>query len=56
MSRCKACDTKLSEFELTRKYANTQEYVDLCNHCFKTIEHEVAVEERQDLYHELSEE
>lgn len=56
MSRCKACDKKMSEFELTRKYAGTQQYVDLCNDCFDSIKREVVVEERQDLYHEQASE
>ena len=52
MSRCKACDTIMSSFELTRKYAESGEYIDLCNHCFKTIANEVPVIERYDLQHE----
>ena len=56
MSRCKACDKKMSEFELTRKYAGTNRYVDLCNKCFSSIASEVIVQERDDLRHEGSEE
>ncbi len=56
MSRCRACDKVMTEFEMTRKYAGTQKYVDLCNDCFDPIKREVPVEERQDLYHEFSEE
>lgn len=50
--RCLACDTLLSSFEATRKYTDTHKYVDLCNHCFATIESEVEVESRFDLMHE----
>lgn len=51
MSRCKACDAIMNKFELTRKYAGTTQYVDLCNRCFSTINKDVPVEERQDLLH-----
>ena len=47
--RCKACDKKLSDFESTRRYANTDEFIDLCNHCFSTIEEDVEYSEREDL-------
>ena len=33
MSRCKACDVILSEYELKKKDANTGEYLDLCGEC-----------------------
>lgn len=33
MSRCKSCDIKLTESELTRKN-KYGEYEDLCNQCF----------------------
>ncbi len=47
--RCKACDRALSDFESTRKYANHEEYVDLCNHCFSTIADDIEYSEREDL-------
>ena len=31
--RCLACDVALNEFEATRKYPGTKNYVDLCNTC-----------------------
>ena len=55
MSRCKACDSIMTSFELTRKYAESGAYVDLCNHCFGTIAHEVPVIERPDLLHDTLE-
>lgn len=56
MSRCKACDAIMNSFELTRKYAESCKYVDLCNHCFSTIAEDVVVIERADLQHEELEE
>ena len=47
MSRCRACDKNLSDYESTRKYTNTTIYIDLCNHCFSGIY--VQAEERPDL-------
>jgi hypothetical protein len=47
--RCKACDKALSDFESTRKYPESGEYVDLCNECYATIQEELEAEEREDL-------
>ena len=47
--RCKACNTNLNDFELTRKHAVTGEYMDTCNRCFRWVENEVPVETREDL-------
>ncbi len=49
MSRCRACDCILSDYELTRKSAVTGEYYDLCNHCFSYIKSDVYFKERIDL-------
>ena len=49
MSRCRACDVILSDYELTRKSAVTGEYYDLCNHCFSYIKDSVYSKERIDL-------
>jgi hypothetical protein len=56
--RCKACDKNLTSFESTRKIVyedDSVEYIDLCNHCYKTIEiEEIAdVVNRYDLLHEV---
>ena len=48
MSRCKACDTIMTSFELTRKYSDNT-YVDLCNKCFKLSNYKSSVKERNDL-------
>jgi hypothetical protein len=47
--RCKACDKALSDFESTRKYPESNEYVDLCNVCYATIQEDIETEEREDL-------
>lgn len=49
--RCIACNKNLSDFESTRKYADSQQYVDLCNKCFSTISDSVTTVERLDLKH-----
>ena len=46
---CIACDCNLSDFESTRKNANTGEYLDMCNHCFDEISSNFVVIEREDL-------
>jgi hypothetical protein len=35
--RCVACDARLTLVEATRKSEDTDEYLDLCNTCFRTI-------------------
>jgi hypothetical protein len=39
----------LSDFESTRKSANTGEYLDLCNSCFSDIQYDVDAIVREDL-------
>ena len=34
MSRCKACDTILNQGEMSRKDAETGEFIDLCGSCY----------------------
>lgn len=50
--RCMACNVNLTDFESTRKSTITNEYLDLCNHCFYTISDDVSSLERADLEHE----
>ena len=33
MSRCKACDVILNDYELSKTEPETGEFVDLCNRC-----------------------
>lgn len=54
MSRCIACDKKLSAFESTRKTIDNLgnfRYLDLCNTCFKEsrLSKEIPIIERTDL-------
>lgn len=47
--RCLACQRLLSDFEATRRYAESQEFVDLCSNCFECVRGEFEVTERADL-------
>lgn len=47
--RCKSCNSALTDYEATRKYHDTHEYVDLCNDCFGKSDINFIVEEREDL-------
>jgi hypothetical protein len=37
--KCRACDVLLAGEEITRKSLLLGDYIDLCNRCFKPIEH-----------------
>lgn len=50
--RCLACNALMSDFESTRKSMITEQYIDLCNHCYYTISNDVTALERTDLEHE----
>jgi hypothetical protein len=52
---CRACDRPLTDFEATRRYFGTHNYLDLCNHCFSTLVPRPEVAERYDLYDGASE-
>lgn len=55
MSRCLSCNVILNDFESTRKYANTGEYVDMCKRCFNSSDQEgIVVIDRADLKPEES--
>lgn len=41
--RCKACNKVLSNFELTRKGKESDEFVDLCNECYTYVSDDVQV-------------
>jgi len=45
--KCLACDIILTDFEATRKYKSTGEYVELCDSCIEGAEYEVII--RKDL-------
>jgi hypothetical protein len=55
--RCLSCNNILSDFESTRKYKNTQSYIDLCTLCFNESDLKLLeVTERTDLKHDSDEE
>ena len=47
--RCLACNKNLSDFEATRKSAETGELLDICNDCFFYTEDAIATIDRDDL-------
>jgi len=47
--RCLSCNCVLTDFEATRRGANTNEFIDLCNKCFTPIAEDIHVIERNDL-------
>ena len=47
--RCTACDKVLTDYEATRKSAESLEYLDLCNECYSYIAEDVPAIDREDL-------
>ena len=47
--RCRCCNIALTDYEATRKSVVTNEYLDMCNKCFKTIKEDVLIKDRPDL-------
>lgn len=49
--RCTCCNKPLTDFESTRRHKVTNEFLDTCNWCLKSIQREVflPVSERNDL-------
>lgn len=47
--RCICCNVALTDYESTRKSVTTNEFIDMCNKCFKTIQNDVAYKDRLDL-------
>lgn len=54
--RCRSCDRNLSDQESTRKSAVTEEYIDLCNYCFTTVEEYFTSQEENTPLEEFLEE
>ncbi len=50
--RCLSCNEILSDFEATRKSVNTNQFIDLCNRCYHTVDDDILSIERGDLEHE----
>lgn len=47
--RCLSCNEILTDYEATRRSANTEEYVDLCNLCFRDVKDDLKTIDRTDL-------
>jgi hypothetical protein len=47
--KCLSCDKILSDFEATRKYTDTTDFVDLCNKCFSFVHEVINVTENYSL-------
>jgi len=39
--RCRACNCILTDQEATRKYTTVNDFVELCDHCYSTIEEDL---------------
>lgn len=50
--RCLCCDCRLTPFEATRKSKIDGSFIDMCNNCYKHIEHDVPTNTRKDLANE----
>lgn len=48
--RCIDCDVELTDFEATRRDQRTNQFLDLCNECFRPVADFIPVKERYDLY------
>lgn len=49
---CSCCDRLLTEFESTRRNANTFQFIDLCKVCFEDVKPFVPTIDRKDLISE----
>ena len=47
--RCIACDGELTDYEATRRFAVSQEFIDLCNRCAAVSLNDSDVVDRADL-------
>ena len=46
--RCRSCDVILNDYESTRRYIQSDEFIDLCSRCFCETDIEYSIE-REDL-------
>jgi hypothetical protein len=53
--RCLSCNRNLTDFEATRRYTTTEEFLDLCNRCFASVSEDLHTIERSDLAHDEDE-
>ena len=47
--RCIACDVELTDYEATKRFAVSQEFIDLCNRCAAVSLNDSDVVDRADL-------
>ena len=47
--RCLACNKALTDFESTRKSAQSGDYLDMCNGCYFYTDNEINTIDREDL-------
>jgi len=47
--RCNCCNKLLSDFEATRRFKETKEFVDMCNECVDTLPKDIRFINRTDL-------
>lgn len=40
--KCQACDVILSDREATRKFIDSKEYIELCDHCFDYVREDLG--------------
>jgi hypothetical protein len=52
--RCNACNRLLSDFEATRRHAETGDFLDLCNRCLQVVNEQTKIPaiERNDLLYQ----
>lgn len=43
---CNCCDALLTDYEATRRHGLTQEFLDLCSTCFRSISKDVSIPHR----------
>lgn len=48
--RCRACDCALTDFEATRRYNDSSEFLDLCAKCFSYVVGDFDTVERFEMY------
>lgn len=41
--KCTCCNKSLSDFEATRRHGLTNEFLDMCNHCLKSVQEVVYI-------------
>lgn len=47
--RCYCCDALLTDYESTLKSVNTNDYLDICLRCLKSVKDDIMYKDRVDL-------